>query len=138
MLCHFIEKLKPLLSATIRISNIQNQQYLRSFTVIPISGTQQPTLQSATLINGELIASEELPAILQNRSDLGDGGGTVPKISAIPIERSKDLNNFFIAEQHGSLQNQAQVLDNILNALRISQFELADARKSELELRGSR
>jgi pimeloyl-ACP methyl ester carboxylesterase len=109
----------------------QDQQYLRSLTVIPIAGTQQPTLQSATLINGKLTASEALPAVLQNRSDLGDGDGTVPKISAIPIERSQDLNNFFIAEQHGSLQNQAQVLDNILNTLQISQFDLADARKGE-------
>ena len=109
----------------------QDPQYLRSFTVIPISGTRQPTLQSATLLNGKLTASEDLPAVLQNRSDLGDGDGTVPKISAIPIERSKDLNNFFIAEQHGSLQNQAQVLDNLLNILRISQFDLADARKGE-------
>ena len=109
----------------------QDQQYLRSFTVIPVSGTQQPTLQSAILLNGKLTASEDLPAVLQNRSDLGDGDGTVPKISAIPIERSKDLNNFFIAEQHGSLQNQAQVLDNLLNILRISQFDLADARKGE-------
>lgn len=109
----------------------QDQHYLRSFTVIPISGTQQPTLQSAMLINGKLTASEELPTVLQNRLDLGDGDGTVPKISAIPIERSQDLNNFFISEQHGSLQNQAQILDNLLNILRISQFDLADARKGE-------
>jgi hypothetical protein len=109
----------------------QDPQYLRSFTVIPVSGTQQPTLQSTTLINGKLTASEDWPAVLQSRSDLGDGDGTVPKISAIPIERSKDLNNFSIAEQHGSLQNQAQVLDNLLNILRISQFDLADARKGE-------
>ncbi len=109
----------------------QNQHYLRSFSVIPVSGTQQPTLQSAMLINGKLTASEELPAVLQNRSDLGDGDGTVPKVSAIPIERSQNLDNFFIAEQHGSLQNQAQVLDNLLNTLRISQFDLASARKGE-------
>lgn len=109
----------------------EDPQYLRSFTVIPISGTQQPTLQSATLINGTLTASEDLPAPFKDRLDLGDGDGTVPKISAIPIERSKNLDNFFIAEQHGSLQNQAQVLDNLLNTLRFSQFDLANVRKGE-------
>ena len=101
----------------------QDQNYLRSFAVVPISGVQQPTLQSATFVNGKLTASENLPTILQNRLDLGDGDGTVPKVSSIPIERSQEFDNFFIAEQHGSLQNQAQVLNNLLNVLRMSQFQ---------------
>jgi hypothetical protein len=79
---------------------------------MPISGVQQPMLQSAALIDGKLTASEDLPAVLKNRTDLGDGDGTVPKVSAIPLERSQELDNIFIAEQHGGLQNQAQVLDN--------------------------
>lgn len=68
---------------------------------------------------------------MRNRSDLGDGDGTVLKVSAIPIERSENLDNFFIAEQHGALQNQAQVLDNLLNTLRVSQFSLSEVRKAE-------
>lgn len=109
----------------------QDQTYLQSFVVVPISGVQQPTLQSATFVNGKLTASEDLPVVLQNRSDLGDGDGTVPKVSAIPIERSQELDNVFIAEQHGSLQNQAQVLNNLLNILRMSQFQsLKDVRSS--------
>ncbi|MBW4527746.1 MAG: lecithin--cholesterol acyltransferase [Phormidium tanganyikae FI6-MK23] len=111
--------------------HLKNEQYLKSFTTMPISGVQQPTLQSAALMDGKLIASEDLPAILKNRFDLGDGDGTVPKVSAIPIERSQELDNFFIAEQHGGLQNQAQVLDNLLNTLRMSQYNLSDVRKGE-------
>lgn len=111
--------------------HLKEEQYLRSFTTLPISGVQQPTLQSAALIDGKLTASEDLPAVLKNRFDLGDGDGTVPKVSAIPIERSQELDNFFIAEQHGGLQNQAQVLDNLLNTLRMSQYNLADVRKGE-------
>ena len=111
--------------------HLKDESYLNSFVTVPISGVQQPTLQSAALIDGKLIASEDLPEVLRNRSDLGDGDGTVPKVSAIPIERSKDLNNFFIAEQHGGLQNQAQVLDNLLNTLRVSQFSLSEVRKAE-------
>ncbi|MEP0857939.1 lecithin--cholesterol acyltransferase [Trichocoleus sp. DQ-U1] len=108
--------------------HLKDENYLRSFTTVPISGVHQPTLQSATLTNGKLVASEDLPAVLQNRSDLGDGDGTVPKVSAIPIERSRDLDNFFIAEQHGGLQNQAQVLDSLLNVLRIGQIDLESIR----------
>lgn len=108
--------------------HLKDEQYLRSFAIVPIAGVHQPTLQSATLINGKLTASEDLPGVLKNRFDLGDGDGTVPKVSAIPIERSQNLDNFFIAEQHGGLQNQAQVLDSLLNTLRISQYTLADVR----------
>ena len=89
--------------------HLKDEQY-RSFTTVPISGVHQPTLQSATLIGGKLTASEDLPGVLKDRSDLGDGDGTVPKVSSIPLERSQNLDNFFIAEQHGGLQNQAQVL----------------------------
>lgn len=104
--------------------HLKDEQYLRSFTTVPISGVHQPTLQSATLINGKLTATEDLPEVLKNQADLGDGDGTVPKVSSIPIERSRDLDNFFIAEKHGSLQNQAQVLDNLLNVLRMGQIDL--------------
>ncbi len=115
----------------------QNEQYLSSFTTVPISGVHQPTLQSARLINGKLTATEDLPEVLKKGANLGDGDGTVPKVSSIPIERSRDLDNFFIAEQHGSLQNQAQVLDNLLNILQISQFNIEDARSRLADARSA-
>jgi pimeloyl-ACP methyl ester carboxylesterase len=108
--------------------HLKDEQYLSSFATVPISGVHQPTLQSAALIDGKLTASEDLPEVLKNRTDLGDGDGTVPKVSSIPLERSQNLDNFFIAEQHGGLQNQAQVLDSLLNTLRISQYSLSDVR----------
>ncbi|MFB2836612.1 lipase/acyltransferase domain-containing protein [Floridanema evergladense] len=105
--------------------HLKLEEYRKSFTVVPIAGVQQPTLQSAILENGKLTASEDLPGILHNRFDLSDGDGTVPQVSAIPIERSGNFDNFFIAEQHGALQNQKQVLQNLLNCLELSQFHLA-------------
>jgi pimeloyl-ACP methyl ester carboxylesterase len=81
--------------------HLKDEQYLSSFATVPISGVHQPTLQSAALIDGKLTASEDLPEVLKNRTDLGDGDGTVPKVSSIPLERSQNLDNFFIAEQHG-------------------------------------
>lgn len=108
--------------------HLKLEEYRKSFTVVPIAGVQQPTLQSAILENGKLTASEDLPGVLQNRFDLSDGDGTVPQVSAIPIERSGKFDNFFIAEQHGALQNQKQVLQNLLNCLELSQFDLANVR----------
>lgn len=105
--------------------------YRQSFNIVPIAGVQQPTLQSAILENGKLAASESLPKVLFNRPDLGDGDGTVPQISAIPIERSSNFDNFFIAEQHGGLQNQKQVLENLRNCLELSQFDLAAVKAAQ-------
>lgn len=102
--------------------HLKDESYINGFSVLPIAGVNQPTLQSATLVDGVLTTSEDLPAVLKNRLDLGDGDGTVPKVSAIPIEQSSSLKNFFMAEQHGNLQNQPQVLENLLNILRTSQF----------------
>ncbi|MEG3959604.1 lipase/acyltransferase domain-containing protein [Microcoleus sp. herbarium2] len=105
--------------------HLKLEEYRQSFTVVPIAGVQQPTLQSAILENGKLTVTEDLPGVLQNRFDLSDGDGTVPQVSAIPIERSRNFDNFFIAEKHGALQNQNQVLENLLNCLQLSQFDLA-------------
>ncbi len=110
--------------------HLKLEEYCQSFAVVPIAGVQQPTLQSALLKNGKLTASEELPAVLHDRPDLGGGDGTVPQVSAIPIERSKNFDNFFIAEQHGALQNQPQVLENLRNCLELSQFDLGGVRAS--------
>ena len=112
-------------------ANLNNEVYKTSFTTVPIAGIQQPTLQSAQLLNGKLTASKQLPKILQNRPDLSDGDGTVPQVSAIPIELSSSFNNTFIAESHGSLQNQKQVLEDLRNRLELSQFDLATVRASQ-------
>ncbi|MEM6401635.1 MAG: lecithin--cholesterol acyltransferase [Cyanobacteria bacterium P01_D01_bin.116] len=111
--------------------NIKDENYKNDFTTIPIIGIQQPTLQSALLANGKLTVSEENPKILQSRPDLSDGDGTVPLVSAIPIELSHSFNNNFIAETHSSLQNQSQTLENLLNCLKVSQFNLKTVRASQ-------
>jgi triacylglycerol esterase/lipase EstA (alpha/beta hydrolase family) len=108
--------------------HLQDETYCKLFTTVPIAGIQQPTLQSAELINGQLKVSEQLPKILQTRPDLADGDGTVPQVSAIPIELSNSFNNNFIAETHGSLQNQSQILEDLRNRLELSQFDASTVR----------
>ena len=97
-----------------------------SYATVPIVGVQQPTLQSAEFKNGKIIVSRGLPAIMRNRNldSLADGDGTVPRISSFPIEFSdRDALEIpsFIAEAHGSLQNQPDILLNLLNKLQASQ-----------------
>jgi hypothetical protein len=105
------------------IENRKDEAY-ESFETIPIVGIQQETYQSAELVNGELKLSYNLPKVLKNRPDLVDGDGTVPQVSAVPIELSKSLKNNFIAEKHAAIQNQKQVLENLREGISLSQFSL--------------
>lgn len=102
-----------------------DENYRNLHTTVPIVGIQQPTIQSAIFSDGKITASEDVPAILQNRPDLSDGDGTVPQVSAVPIELSNSFNNCFIAETHASLQKQPQILDDLLCRLKLTQFNLA-------------
>lgn len=107
-------------------ANMKDEMYDKSFVICPIAGVQQPTFQSAELIDGVISISPTLPAIMANRSDLSDGDGTVPQASAIPLEFSdEDVSTIanFIAESHGALQNQKDVLLNLLKRLQSMQSE---------------
>lgn len=107
-------------------TNRQNSKYHELFATVPFVGVQQPTFQSAQFKDGKLTVSRDLPRIMQGKSldYLADGDGTVPQISAFPIEFS-DLDVLeipsFIAEKHGSLQSQPDILLNLLNKLQIAQ-----------------
>lgn len=112
--------------------NQQHPLYHHSFVTCPIVGIVQPTNQSAELTNGQIITSETLPARLQNRPHLGDGDGTVPQVSATPVQMT-DLNVLaladYIAESHGALQSQPDTLLNLLKRIQSVQVaSLADVR----------
>ena len=98
--------------------------YRNSFVTCPIVGVVQPTKQSAELIDGKIITSETLPTWLQNRPNLGDGDGTVPQVSAIPVQMG-DVEVLalvdYIAESHGALQNQPDTLLNLLKKIQSTQ-----------------
>ena len=108
------------------VGSNQNDPNYHPYATVPFVGVQQPTFQSAELKQGKIIIHRDLPLMMRNRNldSLADGDGTVPKISAFPIEFSdRDTLEIpgFIAEAHGSLQNQPAILLNLLNKLRISQ-----------------
>lgn len=83
------------------------------YLIHPVVGLTQPTLQSARLEDGRLRMLDTYDG-----EDL-DGDGTVPRVSATPIEydgRRVDTA-VYAAEQHGSLQNALSVQTQIRGLL---------------------
>jgi pimeloyl-ACP methyl ester carboxylesterase len=87
----------------------------KGYRVVPVVGTRQPTLQSAELADGYLRAGRELPEGIDEL--LGDGDGTVPRLSAIPLELSEEYRDTFVPERHGSLQRNVVVLADLRGRL---------------------
>jgi pimeloyl-ACP methyl ester carboxylesterase len=98
---------------------------LNGYKVIPFVGTQQPTLQSAQFKNGLLTVSRDLPASFDPLLVAGDG--TVPYISAVPIELSNDFRETYLPEQHGSLQNHPKVLTELRDRITSAQAKNKEA-----------
>jgi len=94
----------------------------QSYALLPIVGTEQETQQSAELQGREVVLKQELPAWVvdrvSNSAVLETGDGTVPRLSAIPIELSDAPGNSFVAQKHGSLQNTPQLLDELRERLK--------------------
>lgn len=87
----------------------------QGYRILPVVGTRQPTFQSAQVAHGRVTVGEALPAGIDAR--LGDGDGTVPMLSAIPIELSQAYQDTFIPERHGSLQRNPEVLQDLRDRL---------------------
>lgn len=101
----------------------QDEEYLRDrYSIRPVIGTFQPTPQSAkTHDNGvQLIRS-------YNGEDIG-GDGTVPRVSATPIEIEHEENAMFAAQRHASLQNDDPVLAQLAGILSGLHLDLASFR----------
>jgi hypothetical protein len=81
------------------------------YAIRPVVGIQQPTSQSIRL-DGEGIAL--VPSY--EGDDLG-GDGTVPRVSATPLEIEHEENAMFTSERHGSLQNEDGVLVQLKGVL---------------------
>jgi Lecithin:cholesterol acyltransferase len=101
----------------------------KGYVIIPVVGTRQPTMQSAVLADGRVTTGAELPSWIDPL--LGDGDGTVPRASAIPIELSDAYRDSFVSERHGSLQCNRSVLDDVRG--RLEQMQARGLR----EVRGS-
>jgi hypothetical protein len=84
------------------------------YTLHPIVGTYQPTLQVGRLAGGRVDMSVSYPG------ERIQGDGTVPEVSATPIEPAllaERHKRVFVAEIHGSLQNSSPMLDHVRGLL---------------------
>jgi hypothetical protein len=97
----------------------------RGPTVIPVVGIEQPTAQTAALAGGKL----SLLNSYEGR-DLG-GDGTVPRVSATPIEMSEAKREIYAAESHGALQNADGTLANLRGVLTRDKIDLRKFQRAE-------
>lgn len=109
----------------------KSEEYRRNFRLLPVIGSDQPTLNSAELSGGRLLASAALPSGIDALMAYGDG--TVPLASAVPLEASREFRMPFYAELHGSIQNNPMVLDSLRQWLRQSQVEHLENLREESE-----
>lgn len=89
------------------------------YKILPVVGTRQTTQQSAVLTDGRIRCDAAPPRIVP--ADLADGDGTVPRVSAVPIELSEGYRDTFVAEKHASLQNNDQVLLQLRESIKSMQ-----------------
>lgn len=96
----------------------------QGYRLVPVVGIEQPTLQSATVKDGtvELLRSYA-------GDDMG-GDGTVPRVSATPLEMSEARREVYAAEMHGSLQNADGPLVNIKGVLTAPDIDLLKFRRA--------
>lgn len=81
--------------------NLQDPEYRDArYKLVPVVGTHQPTFLSAVL-TGDGVE----PIHTYKGETLLDGDGTVPRISATPIELSDAGAEMFVACPHAGLQN---------------------------------
>jgi hypothetical protein len=102
-------------------ANLKDPAYLEGrYRIHPIVGTDQETSQFARRKGDgvELLAHEE------GSERNWNGDGTVPRVSATPLELSGEGREMFVYAKHGSLQNTDAVLahfDGLVTGLRLDQ-----------------
>lgn len=88
------------------------------YEVQAVVGLFQPTRQSARRVG------DEVELLSEYEGEDQDGDGTVPRVSATPIEMSGDPREMYASERHSTLQNRDQVLVHLLGVLSRGELDL--------------
>ena len=91
----FYREMKDAQEANAKLDAYRMQKY----EIYPIVGVEQPTFQSAECRAGKL----SLLRTIKGEDESGDG--TVPRLSATPLELTDAHRETYMAEAHASLQN---------------------------------
>ena len=93
-------------------AHLDDEEYRRGrYTVHPVVGTFQATLLSARRSGDGVEVLGTFPGFVP------DGDGTVPRVSATPVEFPREEGAMFAAERHGSLQHNDGVLVQLAGLL---------------------
>jgi len=102
------------------------------YRTYPVVGYLQPTNQSARKSG----AGVEILQTYQGNDEGGDG--TVPRVSATPIEQKDAAGAMFAATKHGSLQNADTVLTQLAGLMTGFYIDSQKYRKPKTSLKGVR
>lgn len=103
--------------------HLEADDYQRDrYRIHPVVGTFQPTLQSSRQ------AGDRLELLFGYEGSDLDGDGTVPRVSATPIELSEERREVFACERHASLQNSDPVLVQLAGILSGLDLDLSQFR----------
>ncbi len=80
------------------------------YAIHPIVGILQPTSQSARFQNGSV------RMVPSHAGVDSSGDGTVPRVSATPLELADQGREIYAPDQHGSLQNGIGPLTQVIGA----------------------
>lgn len=93
-------------------TNLRDATYAGSrYGIRPVVGTFQPTAQSARA------SGDGVELVRSYKGEDQDGDGTVPRVSATPVELEHEEGAMFASEQHASLQNDDAVLFHLAGIL---------------------
>lgn len=99
-------------------ANAKLSAYVDSgYAMLPVVGVEQPTAQSARIDAGTCTLVNYLDG-----QDLG-GDGTVPRVSATPVDMKDAKREIYAAEMHGSIQNNDGTLVNLMGTLTRDKIE---------------
>jgi hypothetical protein len=115
-------------------ANLKNTEYRDSgYKLVPIVGTYQPTYLSAVLTKDGMT-----PICTYRGEKMLGGDGTVPMVSATPIEPSNTKCQAFVACPHGGLQNFDPVrvqIRAVLEDIDISEIKAVEEEAISLEIK---
>lgn len=107
-------------------ANAKQEPYARSGpTLVPVVGIEQPTAQSAR-VDGDKVTMLNT----YDGQDMG-GDGTVPRVSATPIELGEAKREVYAAETHGAIQNADGTLANLKGVLTRDKIDFRKFQRAE-------
>jgi pimeloyl-ACP methyl ester carboxylesterase len=111
------------------LANSRSSAYLeQGYNLHPVVGTFQPTLQGV-----RVLASGALEMLHSDPDGTDHGGdGTVPRVSAFPLEERHHARVMYSPTSHASLQNAFEVLAHVQGVLTGQDINLSKYRAPEL------